>query len=238
MPLKMKLIELIKNNIFLLLFFLVSVAYTYGVVNNLNSIIYLFKPFIVLSLAIYYVSNAYKINKTFLVALVFALLGDVCFNILTEQFFILAMSSFMVFNLLLLTIAANKAGIIRFKFVLMFTVPFILIFGYLLKNYLNDVGVISLLILIFGLIVILLGAFSSYAYFKNKNRATLFLFLGALAFAITSISKGLKQFTFIDDYDVKLINTSCYVISLFLFCQAMIVKEKVLMYKKSKELVY
>lgn len=216
-----------KKHIFLLLFFVVSVMYAYGIANELNSIIYLYKPFLVLTLTLHYVTNTPEINKTFLFALVFALLGDVFFNIITEEFFMLAMSSFMIFNLLLIIIAANKAGEISVRFLLVSTIPFVLILAYVLMNYLNNVGSISLLIAIFGFIVVLLGAFSSYAYFKKRNRSTLFFFLGSLAFVITTISKGLKQFTLMYDYDVRLMNTVCYVLSLFFFCHAMVIKDEV-----------
>lgn len=223
----MSLINHLKKYIFLLLFFLVSVMYAYGITNELNSIIYFYKPFIVLTLTLHYIVNTPEINKTFLFALVFALLGDVFFNIITEEFFMLAMSSFMIFNLLLMVIAANKSGEISVRFLLVSTIPFVLVLAYVLINYLNNVGSISLLIAVFGITVVLLGAFSSYAYFKKRNRSTLFFFLGSLAFVITTISKGLKQFTLMYDYDVRLMNTICYVLSLFFFCHAMVIKESI-----------
>lgn len=223
----MNLVSTFKNNIFLLMFCMVSVAYGYGIAYNLNSIIYFFKPFIVLSIALHYIVNTKWLNKRFLTALIFALLGDVLFNITTPQFFIFAMSSFLIFILLLMTIAAEKSGEINFKPLLLATIPFVLILTYVLKKYLNDVGSISILLAVFGVIVVVLSAFSTHAYYKKRDITTLYFFLGTLAFILASISKGLKQFALVSDVNIKLMNTLCYVISLFLFSRAMIVDEKV-----------
>lgn len=223
----MNLIKLLKDNFFLILFLIVSLTYAYGIANELDSIIYFYKPFIVSSITAHYVINTNQINKVFLFALVAALLGDLFFNIITEHFFILAMTSFLVFNLLLMILAAEKAGEISVRFLLISTIPFIFILAFVLRNYLNNVGNISILLTIFGSVVVLLGAFSSYAYFKKRNRTTLYFLLGSLAFVIATVSKGLKQFTFMYDYDVRLINTIAYTFSLFFFCRAMVIEQVV-----------
>lgn len=221
----MNLVESLKNNIFLLFFFVVSVIYGYGIANEYNTIIYFYKPFIVLSITVHYLINAKELNKRFLTALVCALLGDVLFNITTPQFFILAMSSFLAFILLLMTLAAETSGEINLKVLSLTTVPFILILTYVLYNYLNKVGSMSLLLVIFGVIVVLLSAFSTHAYYKRRDYTTLYFFLGALAFVLASISKGLKQFALVSDVDIRLMNTICYVLSLFLFTKAMAIRE-------------
>lgn len=222
----MSLANFLRSNVFLILFFVISAIYGYGIVNDKVSLIYLFKPFITISLIIYYLKEVKNINSIFLIALVFAFLGDLLFNIITYNTALLAMGSFLIFNLLLMVIASERVGVIKARKLFLAVIPFAVLFVVILNMFFKNAGDMTVLINIYGFIVVLMCAFSLNTFLKIRDKESLYFLLGALFFITASVSKGLKEFSGSSaDFYIKLVNISGYALSLFFFCQSLILSK-------------
>lgn len=219
----MGLVNFIKQHIFLILFFLVSILYGYGLVYNVISYIYLYKPFVIIFLILYYFSKSKKYNLLFLIGLGFAFVGDLFYNLNTFDTNLIAMSCFLVFNLVLTIIAAERAGVIKTTKLLLSMLPFIFIFVYVVYKFFSNAGDMMLLIGVYGFIVVLLCSFSLNTLVKRRDVSSLLFFLAALLFVVSSVCEGLEHFSnphitfFID-----LLNITSYILSLFFFSVALI----------------
>lgn len=219
-------INFFKRNIFLIIFFIISFIYGYSIINKIDSQIYFFKPFIILSILIHYVLRASKINTVFLVGLSFAFCGDLLFNIVTPETIIIAMGCFLIFNLVLMLIATERVGVLSARKLLITTVPFLILFLLVLHFFFDNIGNMQILIITYGAIVVLLGSFSLNTYLKNRDNESLLFFIGSLFFVVASVSKGLKEFSFsYSEFYINITNIISYVLSIFFFSQSLILNK-------------
>lgn len=212
----MKFLHIIKEKLFILLFFIATIAYIIASVTNDYDMIYFTKPFIVISLLIHYVFVDKGRNIIFIAALFAAYFGDLFFSIKTEFPYIIAMGCFLLYSLFIMVIVSTKMKFIEFKKLLLFSIPFLIIIFFLVFVFFNNKGSMLGLFYVNAFAVVLLGSFSLYYLVKTKQKAALFFTLGCLFFIIAGAGKGFKLF-YEQVVDAKILNIAGYALSLFFY---------------------
>lgn len=223
----MSFLKLLRKHILLILFFAFAFGYGYSLLTNQDAFIYLLKPFIVPSLILHYIAKANTVNIFFIIALFFAFTGDLLFNIVMDDAFLLAMSSFVMFNFFIMIIVAERAGEIKINNFLISIMPFLLILFIVINYAFNAQGTMSLLLTIYGGIIAILSAFCLYFYLKTKGTMALYFLIGSLFFIVAGISKGLKEFD-VNTFFLKVLNNISYTFSLYFYYKAMMSKHAII----------
>lgn len=218
----MRSLALIRKNIFLALFFVVSITYIYFNYKQNNTVTFYLKPFIVITLLLqYFNAKAKKYNLFFIAALLFALSGDIFFNFNTEITHIIAMASFLMFLLFLTIVITHAAKEIRLNNLLLTSVPFLIIFVIISYFFFDFKNVMSGIYLVLAIVISILCSFSFYFYLKERSKKSLYYFIGCLLFIATGFTRMINQFYGMSD-GAKLINNITYLFSLFFFYLASI----------------
>lgn len=223
----MYFLKLLKENIFLFLFFVFAFSYGYSLIVVNNGLIYVLKPFIVPSLVLHYVINVEEKNNFYIIALFFAFLGDLFFSIPTEDGFLIAMSSFVIFNLFIMIIVSESAGEIKISNLFLSMMPFLILLFIIINYLFSKLGAKSILLTIYGVILVFLCTFSLYYYIKTRSKMALYFLLGSLLFVLAGVSKGLKEFD-VDTSFLKIMNNVSYTFSLYFYYRAMTAKRVVI----------
>lgn len=178
-------------------------------------------------LLLQYVFNSKEKSSFFITALFFALLGDLLFNIVTPNASVYAMGSFLIFNLFMMILVTEKAGEIKLNLLLLYTTPFMLIFFIVINFLLKNVGVMIIIMSIYGIMLVLLCSFCLYYLVKTKSEMALYFFLGSLLFVLAGLTKVLKDYYGIT-VTLRIINNLVYTFSLYFYYKAMVVKRKLI----------
>lgn len=214
----------LKENIFLVIFFIVSLWYGFSNITGDVGSQYFLKPFMVSSILIHYLIKAKKINNFFITALFFALLGDLFFNIVTEQGFIYGLASFLVFNLFMMIIVTEKAGEIRISNLFLSMIPFLLLLFIMVYYIFPDSGELKILLTIYSTTLVFLCTFSLYYYIKTKSVVSQYFLLGCSFFVLAGIAKLVKDYIGVT-ISMEIMNNVCYMLSLYFYYKALIAKE-------------
>lgn len=201
------------KTLLLISFLIVAIVYTYALVADVSWLKHWSKPFLMPLLALYYITIAKIIDTKFLVALCFAFCGDLLFLSQKESFFVLGMSSFLIFILMNMIIIAKRTGEIKLAPFYLTILPFVLICMGVISVYFGDVGFMKLLFIIYAGVLGLYGAFALYWYIKEKNKWVLLNLVGVLLFFLAAISKGLKMVEGPKEI-YKILNMTSYVLSM------------------------
>lgn len=223
----MSLLRFFGKNVFLLLFFLFAFGYGYSLVVDIESFEYFLKPFIVSSLLIHYLINSKERKMFFIAALFFALLGDLLFNIVTPNTFVYAMGSFLIFNLFIMMIVTEEAGEIRLSHFLLNVTPFLLLFFIIIYFLMENVGVMAILMGVYGIVLVVLCSFSLYYLIRTKSKIAIYFFLGSILFVIAGLTKVLKDYFGVTD-QLRIFNTLSYTFSLFCYYKAVVAKKVII----------
>lgn len=213
----------LKKNILLIIFFIISLWYGYSNIAGELGSQYLLKPFMVSSLLIHYLVTAKKPNVFFMSALIFALLGDLFFNIITDEAFMFGMASFLVFNLFMMIVVADRAGEIQISNLFLAMIPFLLILFIVIYYLFSDAGDNKILLTIYGVALVFLCTFSLYYYIKTKSTVALYFVIGSSLFVLAGIAKAAKEYIGVT-LSMEIMNNVAYMLSLFCYYKAMMSK--------------
>lgn len=213
----MSVFALVKKNFFLLVFFITGISYAYfNYIENSNVAFYL-KPLIVLSLLVqYYTAKKSKYNIFFIIALFFALSGDIFFNYNSEITHIIAMASFLMFLLFLMIVITYAAKEIKFNGLLLTSVPFLIILIVVSYFFIDFKNIMSGIYLVLALVIAVLCSFSFYFHLKERNKKSRYYFIGCLLFILTGFARMMNEFYGLSN-PTKLLNNTTYIFSLFFF---------------------
>ncbi|MDO9594126.1 MAG: lysoplasmalogenase family protein [Lutibacter sp.] len=96
------------KKIALFAFILVSVLDLIGLIFNIESLLYVFKPFILLALLFLYKSSVVDTNKWYSTALIFSFFGDVFLMYSGQLPFKIGLISFLIAHILFIKIVINS----------------------------------------------------------------------------------------------------------------------------------
>lgn len=140
-----------------------------------------------------------------------------------DQFFLFVLASFLLVHILYIQIVAEFIKKISLQKVFAVCLPFVVFlfsFLYLLKD---NLGKMTIPVIIYGVVISSLGAISLLNYIQEKSKVNLWLFLGIIIFII---SDGLiAVHKFINPNEIHQICIMlAYIIAQYLICKAIIVK--------------
>ncbi len=208
----------------LVLFFIVSAVYVVGILSDNNSLKFLFKPLIMISLILYYLSAVKRRNKLFIGAMFFSFLGDIMLLYDSELFFMLGLVSFLVAHVLFITMVVKMLKTSTIKLKLVATLPFIISYASLLYILKDSLGSLLIPVIIYGLVISVFGMVSLLNYLTVKNSINSYLFIGAFLFVTSDSLLAINKFYDAQKYYPALVIVT-YILAQYFICKFMITRD-------------
>ena len=182
------------KKIALFVFLLVSILDIIGIIFKIDSLTFIFKPFILLALLFLYSQSVEFRNKWYAMALIFSFFGDVFLLYSGENVFKFGLGFFLIAHLLFITIVAKRIKSVSFfngsiSVILFSIVLFLLLF--LLKDSLKD---LFIPVLIYGVVICTFGVVSLLDFLNTKSKKSLLMFLGAIVFIVSDAILAINKF--------------------------------------------
>ena len=204
------------------LFIIVSILDIIGILTHSMLLRVIFKPLVILSLTLYYLSSA-KANTWYLGGLFFSFLGDVFLLKSGELYFMLGLASFLLAHIIYIKITARFIKKKSLSKITVTALPFLALFITFLLFLKDHLGEMLYPVILYGIIISVFGMIATLNYISNKSRANLWLFFGALFFILSDSILAINKF-----YSTKevygLLVMVTYIIAQFLICKSMIWK--------------
>ncbi len=187
---------MIKNRVkfFTILFLAVSILDIIGVILNLEWIRFIFKPLIIPSLMGLYYYSVDKMNKWYLVALIFSFLGDV---LLLDKFnyFLFGIGSFLITQILFIKIIMGQLNKSSLGWKTMAVLPFLAFYVILMYKLKDGVEEFLFPVALYGITISIFGVVSLLNYLGSKNsRSSKYLLFGATIFIVSDTMIALNKF--------------------------------------------
>ena len=204
------------------IFFLtVVVLHLYGLVSN-TTIAFYTKPFLMISLVIVYLTSTRSPSFWYVSALFFSFWGDVLL-LFKESLFVYGLASFLLAHLFFIKVTLGFLQKISLKQVVVSSFPFVIfLFGllYLIKD---NLGVMLIPVVVYGITISSFGAVALLNYINKKTTENLWLFLGAVFFIASDGMIAIHRFYEPQEiYSISIMIT--YIVAQYLICKAIIVK--------------
>lgn len=180
--------------IFTILFLTVSILHLIGMVTNSIYLQIATKPLIAPLLILVYFYSVEKVNKWYLLALLFSFIGDV---LLMDKInnFLLGIGAFLITQLLFIFIIGLQIKTSNWRQKMLASIPFIVYVVVLLMLVKDGLGEFLIPVIIYGIAISIFGVFSLLNYLLNKNSyASKYLFIGALFFISSDSLIALNKF--------------------------------------------
>jgi uncharacterized membrane protein YhhN len=207
------------------IFVLVSVLDIIGIILKVSSLIFVFKPLILLSLLFLYIISVIAINKWYVMALLFSFLGDVFLLFEGALFFIVGLGSFLIAHILFIKIVLGWLHKSSLNNKIVAFIPFLITFSgliYVLKDFLNE---LLIPVIIYGVTISIFGAISLLNYLNSKTTKGLWMFLGALVFISSDSILAINKF-YISKEILGILVMVTYIVAQYLIYRSMILKKK------------
>ena len=182
------------KKIALFVFLIVSILDIIGIIFKIDSLTFIFKPFILLALLFLYSQSVEFRNKWYAMALIFCFFGDVFLLYSGENVFKFGLGFFLIAHLIFITIVVKRIEKISFlngfiSIISFSIVLFLLLF--LLKDSLND---LFIPVLIYGVVICTFGVVSLLDFLNTKSKKSLLMFLGAIVFIVSDAILAINKF--------------------------------------------
>ena len=201
----------------LLLFISVGIIDLFAIYFEKQTLIYVVKPLLMLSLFWYYKANSTTINKWFVLGLFFSFLGDVFLLGKGELFFILGLASFLIAHLFYITMVVKLLVNTTVMEVISVSIPYVLIFILLLNLLYDHLGGMKIPVIIYALVISALGTVSLLLFVQKKSDAYLLLVVGVFIFIVSDSVLAINMFYQKEGY-FSLVIMFTYVLAQFLIC--------------------
>ena len=214
-----------KIRVALLVFLLISIADIVGIIFKLPTIIFVFKPLIILSLIVLYVLSVTKRNAWYILALFFSFLGDVFLLFTGELFFIAGLVSFLITHLLFIKIVISQVKKYSWLKVLFSIIPFLLVFSFLIYNLKEGLHEMLLPVIIYGLTISIFGAISFIDFLNTRSKKSLLMFSGSVVFMLSDCVLAIDTY-YLEDHINKILIMFSYILAQYLIYRSMILNSK------------
>ena len=182
------------KKIALFVFILVSVLDITGIIVKEPSLLFLFKPFILLSLLFLYSSSVVTRNKWYVMALIFSFFGDVFLLYPGEFFFMMGLVSFLLAHFIFIKIVIGRIQKTSFIKIITSIIPFFIVFGFLMFTLKDSLNKMLLPVVVYGLTISTFGVISFIDFQNTKSKKSLFMLIGALVFMISDSMLAINKF--------------------------------------------
>ncbi len=213
------------NKRFLGLFILLSIIYIVGLLLDNDTIKFISKPLIMLSLLLYYSKSVKKKSKLFIGAVLFSFLGDVLLLYNVELFFMLGLVSFLIAHILFISMVIGmlKKSSVTQKITAI--VPFLGTYIGLLFLLKDSLGEMLIPVVIYGLVISVFGMVSLLNHLVVKSKASQYLIYGAIFFVVSDSLLAINKFYEPQEY-YPVIVIITYIIAQYLICNSVIENSK------------
>lgn len=208
-----------------LLFFLIVLFDSCGIIFEDMTLRYIFKPLITPTLLGIYLLTAPKINKLYVGALCFAFIADVLLLNSSNGYFVMAVGAFLVMHLVYIMIITNDIRHYNTKNLFMAGIPFFTVFAFVIFFASNNIKDFLWPILVYGIVVCIFSALTFYNYLERKSDASMLLMLGSFFFIISNSMSAIEKFR-LENRDLAVGIMLTYAMAQFLIYRYMVKKEK------------
>lgn len=203
----------------------VSVLDIIGIIFRIPILIQVFKPLILLLLLVLYAVSVSKLNKLYVLALIFSFFGDVFLMFSGELYFIIGLISFLIAHLLFIKIVINQIQKQSISKVIISTIPFLVLFLGLilfLKDFLNN---LLIPVIIYGLTICTFGTVSLINYLSTKSRKSLLMLIGSIIFITSDSVLAINKF-YNSSHLFEVIIMITYILAQYLIFRSMVYRIK------------
>ncbi len=212
-----------KAKVTFFVFVFVSILNIIGIILEIPILIYIFKPFIILSLLFLYVFSLPKRLKWYVIALEFSFFGDVLLMFSGELFFMAGLISFLMAHLLFIKIVLGRIKEFNLLKVIFSIIPFLVVFSLLIFNLKESLHEMLWPVIIYGLTISTFGAVSLIDFLNTKSKKSLLMLFGAIIFMISDSMLAIDKFHF-EAHLFKVLIMCTYVLAQYLIFRSMIQK--------------
>ncbi len=207
-----------------ILFFVIAIFDLYAVLTHNRTLEVIFKPLLMVSLVLFYLSTVDKPKLIFVFALFFSFLGDVLL-LNKGDFFLFGLAAFLVTHILYIKIIAQFLDKEITTKMISSSIPFLLFFLGLFYLIYSNLESMWFPVLVYGIVIATFGAVSLLNYREWNSNSNLYLFIGAVLFILSDSLIAINKFYHQELYFNFFIMLT-YSIAQYLICYAMILKSK------------
>ncbi len=208
-----------------LVFVLVSILDIVGIIFKVPDLIFIFKPFILLSLLFLYSSSVFVINKWYLLALIFSFFGDVFLLYSGQTLFIMGLVSFLITHFIFISIVLRRIQKTSFLKIISSVIPFSLIFLILIFGLKDALNEMLIPVIIYGLTISTFGTVSLIDFQNRKTKKSFLMLVGAIVFMISDSVLAINKF-YNATHLFEIIIMITYIIAQYLIYRSMVLEEK------------
>ena len=205
-------------------FVLVSLFDIVGVLFKVPDLIFIFKPFILLSLLFLYSSSVLVRNKWYVIALIFSFFGDVFLLYSGQSLFIMGLVSFLLAHFIFISIVLKRIQKTSFLKIISSVIPFLVVFILLIFGLKESLNEMLLPVIIYGLTISTFGIVSLVDFQNRKSQKSLFMVLGAMVFMISDSVLAINKF-YNASHLFEIIIMSTYIAAQYLIFRSMVLEE-------------
>jgi len=205
-------------------FVLVSLFDIVGVLFIVPDLIFIFKPFILLSLLFLYSSSVLVRNKWYVIALIFSFFGDVFLLYSGQSLFIMGLVSFLLAHFIFISIVLKRIQKTSFLKIISSVIPFLVVFILLIFGLKESLNEMLLPVIIYGLTISTFGIVSLVDFQNRKSQKSLFMLLGAMVFMISDSVLAINKF-YNASHLFEIIIMSTYIAAQYLIFRSMVLEE-------------
>ena len=211
-----------KKTIAQILFLLVFLAEMYAIIFDNQLVMFVAKPMLMVSLAIFYLVSVSKPNFWYVSALFFSFWGD-SLLLFKDEYFVLGLASFLLAHLSYITISSKYLQQVSLNKIILHSLPFVIFLVLLMNLIYPNLDAMFIPVLVYGIVISVFGAVTYLVFSMHKSTANLWLFLGALLFIASDSVLAINKFYESQEiYQVLIMIT--YITAQFLICKAIIAK--------------
>jgi len=205
-------------------FVLVSLFDIVGILFKVPDLIFIFKPFILLSLLFLYSSSVLVRNKWYVIALIFSFFGDVFLLYSGQSLFIMGLVSFLLAHFIFISIVLKRIQKTSFLKIISSVIPFLVVFILLIFGLKESLNEMLLPVIIYGLTISTFGIVSLVDFQNRKSQKSLFMLLGAMVFMISDSVLAINKF-YNASHEFEIIIMFTYIIAQYLIFRSMVLEE-------------
>ncbi|MBK5208435.1 MAG: lysoplasmalogenase [Flavobacteriaceae bacterium] len=212
-----------KIKITLFAFVLASIIDIIGIIFSIPILVYIFKPFIILSLLFLYVFSLPKRLKWYVMALELCFFGDVFLMFSGELFFSAGLVSFLIAHVLFIKIVISRIKEVNFLKMIFSTLPFLAVFGLLIYTLKDSLHEMLGPVIIYGLTIATFGTVSLIYFLNTKSKKSLLMLFGAVIFMISDSLLAINKF-YNPAHVLEVIVMATYVLAQYFIFRSMVQK--------------
>lgn len=212
-----------KIKITLFAFVLASIIDIIGIIFSIPILVYIFKPFIILSLLFLYVFSLPKRLKWYVMALELCFFGDVFLMFSGELFFSAGLVLFLIAHVLFIKIVISRIKEVNFLKMIFSTLPFLAVFGLLIYTLKDSLHEMLGPVIIYGLTIATFGTVSLIDFLNTKSKKSLLMLFGAVIFMISDSLLAINKF-YNPVHVLEVIVMATYVLAQYFIFRSMVQK--------------